>query len=122
MVRLVTITPILRWFNRLRPSLVVVAALTSFVALLYPYEMVLHLRVLYVLVSMLIAGVWATALATAAAVLSIAVYTYLFLPPIHSFAVSNLRKSVGLDVVKASVYFQFLAEVVHNVTYVRKRY
>ncbi|MEQ7010942.1 hypothetical protein ABN028_32640 [Actinopolymorpha sp. B17G11] len=65
MVRLVTITPVLRWFNRLRPSLVVVAALTSFVALLYPYEMVLHLRVLYVLVSMLIAGVWATALVTA---------------------------------------------------------
>ncbi|MEQ4209241.1 hypothetical protein [Actinopolymorpha sp. B9G3] len=65
MVRLVTITPILRWFNGLRPSLVGVAALTGFVALLYPYEMVLHLRVLYVLVSMLIAGVWATALATA---------------------------------------------------------
>jgi hypothetical protein len=58
-----------------------VAASTGFVALLDPYEMVLHVRVLDVQIGMLIAGVSGGALTTVAAVWSIESHTYLFLPP-----------------------------------------
>lgn len=81
MVRLATSSPILRWLSGLLASQAVVAASTGFVALLDPYEMVHHVRVLDVQIGMLIAGVWGAALTTVAAVLSIESYTYLFLPP-----------------------------------------
>jgi GAF domain-containing protein len=57
-----------------------------------------YLLVLYVLVVMPVAIRWGTALAAVTAVLSAAVYAYLFLPPLHSLRVADPRNVVALGV------------------------
>ena len=85
---------IARWLSGLLASVLTVAAASGLNALLKPW--VSPLRVLYVLAVLPVALIWGTGLAVFAAVLSAAVYEYLFVPPVHSLRVPDLRSAVAL--------------------------
>jgi hypothetical protein len=102
--------PIVRWLGGLLASAMLVAAVSGLVAFLgsrvpafsgVPADNTgppRYLLVLYVLVVMPVAIRWGTALAAVTAVLSAAVYAYLFLPPLHSLRVADPRNVVALGV------------------------
>jgi signal transduction histidine kinase len=87
-----------RWLSGSLASVVLVAAVSGLVGLLGLRVPALYLLVLYVLVVMSVAIRWGTAVAAAAAVLSVGVYAYLFFPPIHSLWVDDWREAVALAV------------------------
>src|SRR4051794_6411133 len=87
-----------RWLSGSLASVVLVAAVSGLVGLLGSRVPALYLLVLYVLVVMSVAIRWGTAVAAAAAVLSVGVYAYLFFPPIHSLWVDDWREAVALAV------------------------
>ena len=106
--------PIVRWLSGLLASVMMVAAVSSLVALLGSHVPAFsgvpaqnagpprYLLVLYVLAVMPVAIVWSTGLAAFTAVLGAAVYAYLFLPPLHSFWVADTRNVVALGVFLAT--------------------
>ncbi|HYZ53948.1 MAG TPA: DUF4118 domain-containing protein, partial [Streptosporangiaceae bacterium] len=105
--------PIVRWLSGLLASVTMVAALSALLTFLNPHVPPLYLRVLYVLVVLPVAIVWGTGLAAFTAVLSAAVYDYFFLPPPHSFRVTDWRAAVSLGVflVTAVVVGQLAAQL-----------
>jgi signal transduction histidine kinase len=87
-----------RWLSGLLVSVLLVAAVSGVVALLDPHIPAVYLLVLYLLAVMPVAIAWGTALAMFTVVLSAAVYAYVFLPPIPSLAVSDVRSLIALGV------------------------
>ena len=87
-----------RWLRGLLVSVIGVAAVSGLVAVLEPHVPVLSLLVLYILVVLLVAVAWGTALAVVTAVLSTAVFAYLFLTPIHSLQIADSENLVALAV------------------------
>src|SRR5919112_5494107 len=87
-----------RWASGLLASVVLVAAVSGLVGLLDPRVPALYLLVLYVLVVMSVAIGWGTAIASVAAVLSVAVFVYLFLPPVRSWWLADWPEALSLGV------------------------
>ena len=104
---------IARWPSGLLASVLAVAALTGLVGLLNPHVSAQHLFVLYVLPVMLIAMKWGTGLATVTAVMSAVAFSYFYLEPYHTFAVSDLESLVALGVffVTAVIVGQLAAQM-----------
>ena len=90
--------PIARWLSGLLAGVLAVAALTGLVGLLDPHVPALNFWVLYVLPVMLIAMRWGTGLAAVTAVMSAVTFTYFFLPPRNTLAVTDLQSLVALGV------------------------
>jgi GAF domain-containing protein len=89
---------VVRWLSGLLVSVAAVAVVSGLVALLKPHVPVQSLLVLYILAVLPVALVWGTGLAVATSILSIAVFAYLFLPPINSFRVADSRELAALGV------------------------
>jgi signal transduction histidine kinase len=87
-----------RWLGGPVVSVAAVAAVSGLIALLEPRIPALSLLVLYILVVLPVAVVWGTVLAAVTAILSTAVFTYLFLAPERSFRVAQLRDLAALGV------------------------
>jgi signal transduction histidine kinase len=87
-----------RWLAGLLASAALVAAVSSLVALAETSIPPLYLLVLYVLVVLAVAIVWGTALAVVAAVLSAAVFAYLFVPPDSKFEPADWKGTAALGV------------------------
>jgi len=87
-----------RWLSRFSASAVVVAVVTGCVAILERYVSELSLLVLYLLVVLLVAAMWGTWLAIAVAVLSVAVFEYLFVAPVFTLQIAEPRDLVALVV------------------------
>jgi signal transduction histidine kinase len=87
-----------RWARGLLVSVALIAVITGVIALLEPQVPALSVRVLYLLAVLPVAIVFGTALAAVTAVLSIVVYSYLFLPPVHSFRVTDRRELAAMVV------------------------
>ena len=104
---------IARWPSGLLASVLAVAALTGLVGLLDPHVTAQHLFVLYVLPVMVIAMKWGTGLATVTAVMGAVAFSYFFLAPRYSFAVTDLQSLVALGVflVTAVVVGQLAAQM-----------
>jgi signal transduction histidine kinase len=83
-------------------SVAMVAAVSALVALLDPRVPPLYLLALYPLAVVAIAMVWGTGLAVVSAVLSVTVFDYLFIPPLHTLGVDNLADVVALVVFLAT--------------------
>src|ERR1700742_4436564 len=98
MQRFVLDIRVARWLSGLLASVLALAALTGFVGLLDPHVSPQHLFVLYVLPVMVIAMKWGTGLATVTAIMSAVAFSYFFLAPRHSFAVTDLQSLVALGV------------------------
>ena len=80
-------------------SVAAVAAVSALITLLDPQVPALSLLVLYILVVLPVAVVGGTGLAVVASVLSVVVvFAYLFVPPIHSVRVAELRDLAGMVV------------------------
>jgi signal transduction histidine kinase len=94
--------PIVRWVSGLLASVAMVAAVSGLVALLDPRVPPLYLLALYPLAVVAIAMVWGTGLAVVSAVLSVTVFDYLFVPPLHTLGVDNLADVVALVVFLAT--------------------
>jgi signal transduction histidine kinase len=94
--------PIVRWLSGLLASVAMVAAVSGLVALLDPRVPPLYLLALYPLAVVAIAMVWGTGLAVVSAVLSVTVFDYLFIPPLHTLGVDNLADVVALVVFLAT--------------------
>src|SRR5690349_5641105 len=94
--------PILGWLGRLVASSVVVAAVTLLVGGLRHYVSELSLLVLYLLVVLLVAAVWGAGLAVTVAVLGVAVFEYLFIPPRHTLQIDEPRDILTLVVFLAT--------------------
>lgn len=77
--------PIPRWLSAALASAALVAAVTAVIALLEPRVPALGLGLLYLLAVVPIALVYGLAVAVAVSVASMAVFSYFFLPPRHSF-------------------------------------
>jgi signal transduction histidine kinase len=90
--------PVVRWLSGLLVGVLAVAALTGLVGLLDPHVPPLNLWVLYVLPVMLIAMRWGTGLAAVTAVMSAVAFSYFFLPPRNTLAVTDLPSLVALGV------------------------
>jgi signal transduction histidine kinase len=90
--------PATRWPSGLLAGVLAVAALTGLVGLLDPHVPPLNLWVLYVLPVMLIALRWGTGLAAVTAVMSAVAFSFFFLPPGHTLAVTDLPSLVALGV------------------------
>jgi signal transduction histidine kinase len=95
---IVRLPGIVGWLGGLVASVLLVAAASGLIALLDPHLPARYLLVLYVLVVLPVAIVWGTVLAAVSAVLSAAVYGYLFIPPTQSFEVDDWRSAVALSV------------------------
>jgi signal transduction histidine kinase len=94
--------PIVRWVSGLLASVAMVAAVSGLVALLDPRVPPLYLLALYALAVVAIAMVWGTGLAVVSAALSVTVFDYLFIPPLHTLGVDNLADVVALVVFLAT--------------------
>jgi len=105
--------PIARWLSGLLAGVLAVAALTGLVGLLNPHVPAQRLFVLYVLPVMVIAMKWGTGLATVTAVMSAVAFTYFFLPPRRTFAVTDLQSlgALGVFLVTAVVVGQLAARM-----------
>jgi signal transduction histidine kinase len=105
--------PIVRWLSGLLASVLLVAAVSSLVALLDPRVPAPYLLVLYLLAIMPVAIVWGTGLAAVTAVLSAAVYVYEFIPPVPTLAVAEPDSVValGLFLITAVVVGQLAARL-----------
>jgi two-component system sensor histidine kinase KdpD len=73
-----------------------VTAVTSAINLLKPYVPVLSLGVLYVLAVLPIAVAWGMAYAVPVAVASMLAFNFFFLPPVHTFTLSDSRNWFAL--------------------------
>jgi signal transduction histidine kinase len=91
-------SPVTRWWGGLSIGVAMVAAVTGLIALLKPHIPPVYLLVLYLLAVLPVAVMWGTGLAVVTAVLSIAVYAYVFVPPTFSFAITDSRIIVSLGV------------------------
>src|SRR5258707_10084042 len=89
---------LVRWLGGLLASVLMVAAVSGLVAILNPHIPALHMLVLYMLVILPVAIVWGRALTAVTAVLSIVVYTYLFIRPGPASEVGGWRSAVPLGV------------------------
>jgi K+-sensing histidine kinase KdpD len=87
-----------RWLSGLLVSVAAVAAVSGLITLLDPHVQALSLLVLYILVVLPVAVVGGTGLAVVASILSVVVFAYLFVPPIHSVRVAELRDLAGMVV------------------------
>jgi len=87
-----------RWLSGSLASVVLVAAVSGLLGLLDSRVPALYLLTLYVLVVMSVAIWWGSAVAASAAVLSVAVYAYLFLSPVGSWWIDDWREAVALAV------------------------
>jgi signal transduction histidine kinase len=94
--------PIVRWLSGVLAGVAMVAAVSGLIALLDPQVPPLYLLVLYVLVVVAIAMVWGAGLAVVGAILSVTVFDYLFIPPLHTLGVDDLREVVALVVFLAT--------------------
>jgi K+-sensing histidine kinase KdpD len=92
---------IVRWLSGLLASVLMIAAASGLLVLLKPW--VEPLPVVYILAVVPVAVVWGTGLAALTAVLSAAVYDYLFVPPLHSMGIADLRSAVALGHPEARV-------------------
>ena len=90
------------WSVRLVACALVVGAVTVLVAFLRHYVSELSLLVLYLLVVLLVATLWGTGLAVIVAVLSVAVFEYLFIPPLHTLQIDKPRDILTLVVFLAT--------------------
>ena len=90
--------PVARWLSGLSAGVLAVAALTGLVGLIDPHVPALNFWVLYVLPVMLIAMKWGTGLAAVTAVMGAAAFSYFFLPPHNTLAITDLQSLVALGV------------------------
>jgi signal transduction histidine kinase len=90
--------PFVRWLSRFFASAAMIGALTGVVGLFQHRVSVLSLLVLYVLVVLPVAVLWGTALAVVTALLSVAVFEYLFVPPLFTLQIAEARDVVTLVV------------------------
>jgi signal transduction histidine kinase len=79
-------------------SVTLVAVVSAAVQLLKAYVSVLSLSVLYLLAVLPVAIVWGVLFAVVASLLSAVAYAYLFLPPVGSIAVGDVRDLTPLAV------------------------
>ena len=93
---------ILSKWSGLLAGVMAVAAVSGVIALVTPRIHATYLLVLYVLAVTAVATVWGTGLAVFAAVLSIVVFTYLFVHPFLSFRVDDPSDTVGSAVFLAT--------------------
>jgi two-component system sensor histidine kinase KdpD len=82
----------------LAASIVAVALVTGVIAALKPYIPVLSLGVLYVFAVLPIAVVWGLAYAVTVSVASMLAFNWFFLPPTHTFTLSESRNWFALAV------------------------
>jgi len=87
-----------RWLGRLGASVALVAAVTGAVALLERHVPVLSLLVLFLLAVLPVAVLWGARLAALTAVMSVAVFAFLFVEPRGSLSVADSRNIVELTV------------------------
>ena len=107
------VTPrVVRWLSRLLASVMTVAAVSGLVALIEPHVPAPYLLVLYVLAVVGVATFWGTGLGAITAVLSAAVFTYVFVPPFsrHIEDPSNIIGS-GVFLVTAVVVGQLASRM-----------
>jgi len=90
--------PSARWLSGLLAGALTVAALTGLVGLLNPHVPALNLWVLYVLPVMLVALKWGTGIAVVTAVFGAGAFSYFFLSPQHTLAITDLPSLAGLGV------------------------
>jgi two-component system sensor histidine kinase KdpD len=83
-------------------SLAAVAVVTGVVYGLRPVAPVLSLGVLYLFAVLLVAVVWGIVYALAVSVASLLVFNFLFLPPLHTFALRDSQNWVALAVYLAT--------------------
>ncbi len=93
-----TSSPIVRWLSRLLASAAMAGAVTGFLAVLQQRVYAPSLVILYLLVVLPVAAVWGTGLAVLIAVLSVAVFKYLFVTPLYQFEIAETRDLVALVV------------------------
>ena len=74
-------SPIPRWLSGLFAGVAMMAAVTGFIALLKSHIPPVYLLPLYLLVVLPVAVVWGTRLAVVIAVLCVATYVYVVVPP-----------------------------------------
>src|SRR5258708_573041 len=98
-----------KWVGPLVAALAV-AAVSGVIALLTPHVPAPYLLVLYVLVVMVVAVVWGTGMAVFAAVLSVVLFNYLFVPPPFAIHFDDPSNTIG------SVVFLATAVVVGRLT------
>ena len=89
---------VVRWLGGLGASVAAVAAISGLIGLLDPHVPALSLPVLYILVVLSVAMVWGTRLAVVTSILSVVVFAYLFVAPIHSVQIADLRDLIALGV------------------------
>ncbi|MGA8115352.1 MAG: DUF4118 domain-containing protein [Actinocatenispora sp.] len=108
--------PITRWLSGLLVSVVMVAAMSAFVAILDPFVPGTSFPVLYLLVVMATTILWGTGLGIVAAVLSIVAFEYSFVSPTQSFRIDDPRFFVaaGVFLVTAVVVGQLTARLRRN--------
>jgi K+-sensing histidine kinase KdpD len=87
-------TVLSKWAGPLVAALAV-AAVSGVIALLTPHLPAPYLLVLYLLVVMAVAVVWGTGMAIFAAVLSVVLFNYLFVPPPFTFHIDDPSEAIG---------------------------
>jgi signal transduction histidine kinase len=87
-----------RWLGGLLVSVISVGAVSGVIALLDQRVPALNLLVLYILAVLAVAVGWGTGLAVVTAILSTAVFGFLFVSPVHSVHVGDSRDLIGLGV------------------------
>lgn len=90
--------PTVRLLGRVLIVGLMVTAVTGIIALGANHVPALHLLVLYLLAVLPVAVIWGTALAAVTAILSVGMYAYFFVPPLHTFLVPDVANAVGLAV------------------------
>lgn len=80
-----------RWLSGLLATVLLVAAVSGLLGLLAPHAPVLSLSVLYLLAVVPVAAVWGVRQAVVASLLSTTAFTFLFVPPSASWAVTDSR-------------------------------
>lgn len=78
--------------------MIMVAALTAFMALVNPHPRTLHLSTLYLLAVLAVAVLWGARLALVTSLVCAVVYGYLFVPPYHSLTIGDYDNLVALAV------------------------
>ncbi len=86
------------WPGGLLVTVAAVAAASALIGLLDPQVPALSLLVLYIPVVLAAAIVWGTRLAVAASILSVVVFAYLFVPPVHAIEVADVGDLAALAV------------------------
>src|SRR5918995_4141568 len=102
---------VVRWPGGLLVSVTAVATVSGLIALLDQRVPALNLLVLYILAVLAVAVGWGTGLAAVTAILSTAVFGYLFVPPLHAVWVTKSQDltALGVFLVTAVVVGQLAA-------------